>query len=456
MKIYGFNEDLRIRPVDTVLVNPNTTDQVGRLSGIGSTLFASKRMFQQSIDDVDYDNRIIFDASLYTDAVGLTGILDNIPEEDMDIELAYIADNLFSILQHIKLGHAESNATLNSELLAAFPGDGTGNGAYVADSIARSVSTTSVRLITAPATEQVVSLYDWMEFGTVIMGAPQTFRIYIKESLFVTEYPYTVFGPVLCPISPLILAGLYKNEITVSLSTLVNANLVDQIHTNDYLKDYTGVYVSNSYFGDTGVELKFGIYYNGKTPNPDQANAAVAAYISSVAESTAFWINVLPDIFTTEAFFYIPMWDNYLMVGENTVKLYPSICPIFTALEDAHAVFAAVDQEFVDANIQVTQASGPEIYLTVVPAYGNSKQQLSEIYPDYTRDTAPTNALPYVSANTKEFMALLSTYLNTARIATSTVNIQSKFGYSWYTFSHSGAVHYILKSSEYAAVRASV
>lgn len=437
--IYAFNEDFSIVQ-DKLLFTLGGTDQFGRLSHSGVSLFANPMVLEQSTGDRTTVNRLIFDKSLYTANGGINYILNNITDEEAKTTfIENLSDVVFNILEIVKYN---ADSTTIETLLS-----GTG---YVAESLAMSAAEIqeNVELIQSSDTTELRDIPYWVKFTCEVDTHSFTIQVFLKESSFKELYPYTVLGPVIYPIDIEFLRSIVENGTPVTLGTFNSASIMNAIHNNDYGKDYTGFYICESYFGDTGVRLSFGVYYNGHVPTHAEANLVVANSLND----RDFWIDVLPDLFTTESFFYIPLYNNTFTPLNSTLKIYPCTCPVNTALSDVLAVFDSIDETYLISNLTLLQPSGPDLYMSVVPSYSNTvgKTKITDLYPDYLRDSSPSGNIPYMSAKTAEYMQLLSQYTVTARNATSTTNIQTLFGLEWYTFAHNGAAHHILKSTEYA------
>lgn len=436
--IFCFNEDYAIEGATTVVQAAG--------SGLGQLTTASASFLVERTHLVDlnatYTSRLVLDAKLHEKANEFLGILNALDGSDQE----QVSEDLFAIINLMKIGAYD----VSMEATLAAITNSVGN--YVPDSAEQSDQSTTAYLIESSESKTEESVYHWMKFDYAIGDDTFTFAVYLNESEFMDDYPTTTFGTIVYPIPVDLLIALAETPSTdITLSSLVTNASISAMANAMASNDNTGVIKVESYFTDTGAKITIGVCYNGKTPSMEEARNYVGAdLLASTSKNEEFWSGALPDIFATDEFYYIPLWENYHTDG--AVNIYRCIAPVAQARSDAKAYFDSYDEAYVDAHLELIQASGPDTYLAVVPAFFNNEDHdsLIKLYPDYIRDSSPLSMLGHVSDETKQYMTALANGMAQARLS-NPPNMQEKYGYKWYSFVHGGVTHYILLESEYTA-----
>lgn len=434
--IYCFNEDNSIQS-STSTYNPlqgSGAAKISRLSDSTASFFVNRMSIVRPASF--FENSLVFDAAQH---ISNLEFMQEFPELD-HTEQAAITEQLFLTIDELRFMTGDDVEQVLLDL----------NNAYVPASYGQSEETVSVNHTSTVDTTLIEELYKWVSFKYVVSDNEYEFKVYSVEEDFKTEYPYTTFGKVLYSIPVSAMVSL-ANDSTLSIPMLNTASSVESINLAAMDKDNTGVFLVESSFNNTMFNISIGVCYQGAPPKLQEARAYVAEDLVTAQYTSDYWKVLLPELFATNQFFYIPLWNTYYLSG--TTKIFPCMLSLKQGVSHLEAVFTDVPAGFIDSYGKCMQAPGPDTYIVALPSEFNAidSLDLNTFYPDYIRDNSAIGLYAHVTNETRVYMTKMSAAMAQAKIAPSS-SCQLIHGLLWYPFVHNDATHYILLEAEYSNI----
>lgn len=156
----------------------------------------------------------------------------------------------------------------------------------------------------------------------------------------------------------------------------------------------------------------------------DAIRDSIVDYIlENSSHSRDEWEQIFPDLFTPTEFYIIPYWDRYSLPDNQLIAgFYSPIIPLKSQLATAKKYAYGV--EYTDAHLQAHLAVVGNLYrsmqfLTVGnPKNRNAPLEFGALWPKYAMISTTSLDFGRIPPETREFMMLLTTLLQTAEKAT--------------------------------------
>ena len=321
-------------------------------------------------------------------------------------------ENLFAIIDQLCFAYAVNASVSSVELsLAQWP-------QFLANSLVFS-TTNSVATVYDTTPGATITCPDYVTFTFVTANSTQyEFRIWLNNSVFVTQYPLSTIAVVVPPVP---LAELYTLNVITStdniLATALVSSSTNQQTLQSYIQSaqYSGYVAQNVLFYDGNgntANVEFNLLYNGVAPGSIAIRTAIRNLIevaltgsSQVAPigTLSGWQALLPSLFVTEVFYLLPMWDATTSLINSII--YPNIISIQQAFTDADLALYDVPAAFITANLNLLSVFYNDMNVLAVPDAGNNPNRFALLaeHPTYQNVATTSPAFATMTTETKQF-----------------------------------------------------
>jgi hypothetical protein len=297
----------------------------------------------------------------------------------------------------------------------------------------------------------------WFQFSYKIDDENQlTFKIWINKSKFEDEYPLFTITKIVPPISLESLLNINRiSNIYEAIQDSSNTNLeyLTKKIKEDGHSGYIGFstrYVHNVATGEY-VTVTFNILYKGAQPDNYSIRIAIRNYLldTGLAEYEE-WKAILPDIFLSDRFYLLPIWDNtYDFI---TRIIYPSVIT-GSKIRNTTDKFKTLLNEIVlsDTEELINTSYNPMFINVLGDSINENGKLLQEIHPTYQRYEPTNENFVYMEEETQNFTTTLAHVIAIAagEINDETYNKITLDGFEFVTFINKGSEYLILTKDSY-------
>ncbi len=356
---------------------------------------------------------------------------------------------LFNIIEKCVYDTNVNDTVMNTILL----GDNA-YGGYIEDSIIRSASQTTID-VTGESIQQSNTVKDLISFSFDNGATVIDFRIYVAEDNFNSGYPISTITKVISPCDPnkFISMSSYANVLTAISESASYVN--NELNSPVADQDHSGVYNLSVGFFNEGTtpdyDMSFALLFKGRTPTEIEAKVATREYLIATSVTTEeTWKTLFPSLWSTNAFYLIPMWDNKTPEPGSIYTNMISHLELKTV-----AVDKLIDHTelIIDMNMSVFKNSAIEIPVISVPDMTNdvSDNILSDVHTTYLSIDATSPNWNLQTEATRAFNEHLSNVLGVCLGGTNTWGYATvvKVGREWYQFNDGSRSIYVLTPTGY-------
>lgn len=295
---------------------------------------------------------------------------------------------------------------------AAFASDQSNYEGFVTDSLLRSASVSATNVYFVGSTDPVEhSIKDWIQFAFTNGEQAVTIKIWLNNTSFQTDYPFSTVVAVVPPCDPSkLLTANFSNglESMVSSNQYFATRLAAEIanHDRSGLANYPTQYVTTVYAGEQMIH--FSVLYHGVAPTNQVCREAIRDYLLGLDIADAdTWKQILPDLFASATFFILPMWDEKTVYPTRVLN-HPivNVASITSLLTSKYPDYPA---QFVIDHLEVFHVDSTQLMILAIPAVDNEiKLSLYSEHPTYQAVDGTDPAFDLQTTITKEFNDLLN------------------------------------------------
>jgi hypothetical protein len=306
-----------------------------------------------------------------------------------------------------------------------------------------------------------IKVPDWIEFNFQINNndsvITRTFRLWLKQSLFATDYPITTIDNdgVFYPMSEADMQDLtWTNSQTAALDA-----------ANTVLSAITSATATNLYSGvktvtvghSANITLPFGIAYKGPVPTDAECYTAIGFKLAGdVPEEITLWSGYFPTLFSVNKYFVVPFWTNRATLLNVIYDLgmmdYAKMDAKINELYSFHINTSDVTDVIRIPGSRLPAIVFPDPDNGELPSLSTTATFASYTGTDstndgsYTAQSVPSQDLCKRLARSIAMMQSAATSDATLGITTTTVS-----GKAYFQFKVSNVVFYVLKSTNFGA-----
>lgn len=274
-------------------------------------------------------------------------------------------------------------------------------------------------LVTKGTGANTVHFPGWISFSQTGITSTASYstneiKIWYSDSKFKSEYDEheIVIIPPLTDIN-----GLFGNKATVeaALDLYKDNNLIPNIQTARAQCPETKIVSERYLWKDsttvTQEELNISwvaLIYGRLNSDEDSIKLAIKAYIASKSNrSVANWTALLPDIYRTTEFFFLPRWRNYAIPDrELQAGQFSTIARVKKELDYAKTALSTIAGSHIDANLSIMPFQYKSICALVVGGVSNRNNLFSieQVMSDYLNVPSTDVSFDLQSPNTKSWI----------------------------------------------------
>lgn len=352
--------------------------------------------------------------------------------------------DLMDIVEYIVYGTilTDTPATINTAL--------TTFASYVPGSVATSMYRTSMPIYGGINVHRFVPR--WISFSIVIDTTEVSFRVWVDRNDFRYLFPDYSVLKVIPPFELSILVNPDSISDPFEAANLSAVTMSNELAINITSENITSyVAMTTRYIVGSNVrQVTFGVLINGRHPSIFETRSIIASHLlnSGIGDST-IWQTRLPDLFVSNQFMMVPMWDNSNVHASNTI--YPSI--ISNTTQDAN-MLTLMSNIVVDTQLyeNITVAYD-KFFIGTLPGTGNVHSSIGDIHPTYQDFSSTEPEFAYMAQGTQEFAIQLNNVLAIAsgEINNTTYGVISLDGKDFLSMVHDGTEYLIMTKASYLA-----
>ena len=264
----------------------------------------------------------------------------------------------------------------------------------------------------------LVTFPNWVQFTVSVAGKidpiEHTIKIWFNDSSFIKEYPLSHITEII--------SYLDYNEILLNALTgqgynsfLVSANAADVISSKVSpalkLSPQSGLYNQHTTLYDSSgntYPYKFGILYKGTVPDLLDIRTAIRnKLLTSSTGTESSWKKRIPELFITNQFYIIPMWD--VTTELPNLIIYPSVGKLSDMIKATKIVMPFMSSKYVNDNVETMSVIYDTIITTVIAHVENiNHKNIISVHPTYQTYTAAEPGFADMSEHTKVFVNKLN------------------------------------------------
>ena len=275
---------------------------------------------------------------------------------------------------------------------------------------------------------------EWVGFTTDVSEMPCAVKVWLSDDAFRTQFEHFMID-VIPPIEPL---DDFFNPPNQVQKTLDRYDLVAKLNQAQAARgDYPYTYLKAMRYhyvdpADRAWEIPtewLVIIYGEAGNNPDTIKRELVKYIlANSTRSEEDWKEILPELFVTTEFIFIPQWATYAVPNRElqagiyspTIKA-PSLVTLH-ASQVAHRLISGRDYtpEWINQNLESSQILYKSLATYVIgnPENVDGICHFSEKFGDYMLVTNDSTDFNRMSPYTQEFVVLLSELVKAAESVT--------------------------------------
>jgi len=286
---------------------------------------------------------------------------------------------------------------------------------YVISSYHRSAEYVSGTLTsTENNTPITLRMSNWFEFSFNMNEDTLTFKVWVSNRAFATQYPHVTITNVIPPydlnklIDPATLSKLGNLTILEAGSSYIfnKTNLELLSRDQNGIHIFTTKYVIDS---RTAIYIPFALPYCGATvPSSLDSRRAIRSYLeANTTLIPAELEEIFPEIYIDNRFYLIPLYDEY--TARAGKDFYASVWNAKHLLDRAYTLYPEVDVEFINEKLEILTNAQNKMIALALPDPNNSEVfSIRASFPTY-QDYATTDAgFKYMDGDAQEFSAKLA------------------------------------------------
>lgn len=456
--------------IDPVFTNRNSgyhtlldAGGVCRFSQTGLSYFSKPEAVDSPIKATDRKVSWVADTtpSLFVDKTAYSQFVS-----DMESISIPIKTTLFQLLDQVFFS-SQTIADLETLLTTTAPF----NTLYVPKSLYSTASLISSTYYQA-GVGTTLNVYPYLSFSvqlpypTAQNPTQYDLTVYINDADWIKNYPISLIEAVAPPLpyADLLTANLQTatdNEFTIAKK--ISDTYFSTIGAADNARPNSGEIVYTSTIVDPTnsslfLAVPFIVSYKGAQPSISQMREAIKqAILASGVGTITQWQNRLPDLFITQRFYLVPIWDNTVKQGDRILNK-GIISPSDTLTKLAY-IFPSMSRGDITKLVEYLTATYGEMVIASVPDVNTAYQgKLNALYSTYQPISTTDPAFQYMDTPTQNFAKSLNTILPISGGVTQDPNVVlvTDRGISYYSFTLGSAELCVVTKDCYTSILASV